>query len=229
MPYVDPGMHPIAGETPSGRCTRGVSEPPSAHQLARLLQPHESGTRIVTERQLSARKPSGTAPSDPPSVATFEGPGRPGSWESRMAAAAAGTAMQSATAAAAPPIRVRRLRRARVRAAAASPTADGASSAPWVSASASCCSRSVICFSHRLAQGGQAARNPRADRPLADAGQLGDLGVLQLLVVTQHDRGALRLGEALTRMPQPRPLLGWEPRRSRCGLAHLLDRGLPAP
>src|SRR5690349_17150825 len=55
-PQLEPGVHRIIGVTPPGRPTRYVvSEPPSAHQVARSPYCQSGGTRTVTPCQVSQR------------------------------------------------------------------------------------------------------------------------------------------------------------------------------
>ena len=86
-----------------------------------------------------------------------------------------------------------------------------------------------LLLAHRRAQGGDPAGHPGPHRPLAHTGEVGDLGVLELFVVAQDDRGALHLGQRLAGQPEPAVVVeGVAGRARRVGVAQLGHRRLPA-
>ena len=151
--------------------------------------PQASGTSISMSRHDSPRQPTGGAgapvgsgfasvavrPPSPPLPTTT----------------ATGTATATAATAATTATERRRRPRARRWALSASRSAPGASCEAATRASRTRPSKSVIGLSQLGSERSHTARDARAQGALADAGQLGHLGVLQLLVETQHHRGAV--------------------------------------
>ena len=201
-----PGAHRMSSETPPGRSTRGVraarrrrTSPrgcrtptcpgtsdgdavPALDPVAVGRRPVVAGSgRSATGSARRGRRRPRPAPITAAGTPTARPPPRPHRPGGAPPAAGPGPAPPSAS------LDRRRAPPRAVRAAPRSAATRGHSSASPIV----------------VAQRGQPARDPRAHRPLADTGQVGDLGVLQLLVVAQHDRGALGLGQGPAGQPEP--------------------------